>query len=165
MTDDEGKSLSDVGDSLAEYWTPMDTLAKYMGLGLAKEVKATSKLSSAMPQFKLIAKELDALKKKAKPFAKETYKLAIAWMRAGKAKAGDIKKYQSAVKDYFKKLTKMKLAFDTIQRLVDEMSAELEIQVQGDFQMKKYLAYRKHVVHAEKRIFKSCKRFLAVRSF
>jgi len=163
MTDDEATALLNLGDSLAEYWAPMDTLAKYLDLGLAKEVKESSKSPSAMPQWKIIAKELSGLKKKAKPFAKETQKLGLSWLKAGNSKSGEIKTYQKPARDYFKKFAKMKASFDAIKRLVDEMEAELGMEVQGKFQMNKYLKYRRSVVTAEKRLSKTYVKFLTVR--
>jgi hypothetical protein len=164
MTDDEAEYLFNLGDSLAEYWSPMDTLAKYLDLGLAKEVKETSKSDHAMPQWKLIAKELKLLKKRAKPFAKETQKLGVSWLRAAKSKSGEIKSYKKPARDYFKKFVKMKTSFDLIQQLVDDMTAELGMEVQGRFQMNKYLKYRRSVITAERRLSKTYAKFLAMRA-
>ena len=88
MTDEEAYCLGDFSDALLEFWSPLNTLVKYMKLGLTKAVKAQTEGAHAMPQWKTIAKHMKTLKSKTEPLMKRTEKNGTAWMKLAAVKKG-----------------------------------------------------------------------------
>jgi hypothetical protein len=155
MTDEEAHRLWAFADSLLEFWAPLNTLSKYMKLGLTRAVKAETQFEHAMPQWKNIGKHMKAMKSRTEPLMKRTQKEGLAWLKLSNTKKGDIKKVYGDIDRYYKAFKKIMEPIEAIQREFDAMDDELKMEVRGSLDIKKYYNLVKYSMTSKKRVVKS----------
>jgi hypothetical protein len=155
MTDEEAECLWDFSDALLEFWSPLNTLVKYMKLGLTKAVKAETQNTYAMPQWKTIAKHMKVLKSKTEPLMKRTQKNGLAWLKLSGTKKGEMKKLLPEIDRYYVSFKKVMDPIEAIQAEFDDMDDELKMEVRGSLDTKKYYNLTKYAMQSRKRVVRS----------